>query len=151
MNECGSTGETSRAERQLKTTYWLFYELAKHCNYGNMIEGLIRDRLVVRIRDRALSEKLQMDSGLTLEAAKKAIRQSQTQKPSSRSAATRKRSASYVPEADHREMRPLRQRTASTGQVPRKIHRMFPLRRQRTLRSNVPQKRPLVYLWRRRR
>ena len=51
------------------------YELAEHCDYGDMTEELIRDRLVVGIRDTALSEKLQMDSGLTLEAAKKAIRQ----------------------------------------------------------------------------
>ena len=51
------------------------YKLAEHCDYSDMTEELIRDRLVVGIRDRALSEKLQIDSGLTLEAAKKAIRQ----------------------------------------------------------------------------
>ncbi len=36
---------------------------------------MIRDRLVVGIRDNTLSEKLQMDSALTLESANKAIRQ----------------------------------------------------------------------------
>ena len=36
---------------------------------------MIRDRLVVGIRDKSLSEKLQMDAALTLEQAKKAIRQ----------------------------------------------------------------------------
>ena len=36
---------------------------------------MIRDRLVVGIRDMALSEKLQLDAELTLEKAKKAIRQ----------------------------------------------------------------------------
>ena len=36
---------------------------------------MICDRLVVGIRDRTLSEKLQLDAGLTLESAKKKIRQ----------------------------------------------------------------------------
>ena len=36
---------------------------------------MICDRLVVGIRDRTLSEKLQLDAGLTLESAKKNIRQ----------------------------------------------------------------------------
>ena len=51
------------------------YALAKHCDYGWMTDEMIRDRLVVGIRDSALSEKLQMDATLTLESAKKAIRQ----------------------------------------------------------------------------
>ena len=40
-----------------------------------MKEELIRDRLVVGIRDAALSERLQLDGDLTLEKVKKAIRQ----------------------------------------------------------------------------
>ncbi len=36
---------------------------------------MIRDRLVVGIRDGALSERLQMDAELTLERAKKSVRQ----------------------------------------------------------------------------
>ena len=36
---------------------------------------MLRDRLVVGIRDAAMSQKLQMDVELTLEKAKKAIRQ----------------------------------------------------------------------------
>ena len=51
------------------------YDLVEHCNYGALKEEMIRDRLVVAIRDSALSEKLQMDAALTLESAKKAIRQ----------------------------------------------------------------------------
>ena len=51
------------------------YALAKNCDYGGMTDEMIRDRLVVGIRDSALSEKLQMDAKLTLESAKKAIRQ----------------------------------------------------------------------------
>ena len=51
------------------------YALSEHCDYGTMTAEMIRDRLVVGIRDTAMSEKLQMDSALTLESAKKAIRQ----------------------------------------------------------------------------
>lgn len=51
------------------------YALAERCDYGGMTEQLIRDRLVVGIRDSALSEKLQLDPKLTLDSAKKAIRQ----------------------------------------------------------------------------
>ena len=40
-----------------------------------MKEELIRDRLVVRIRDLALSERLQMEAELTLDKAKRLIRQ----------------------------------------------------------------------------
>ena len=36
---------------------------------------MIRDRLVVGIRDSSLSERLQMDESLTLEKAKKLVRQ----------------------------------------------------------------------------
>ena len=51
------------------------YELAENCDYGDRKEEMIRDRLVVGIRDSALSEKLQLDADLTLEKAKKSIRQ----------------------------------------------------------------------------
>ena len=40
-----------------------------------MKEELIRDRLVVGIRDLALSEQLQMETELTLDKAKRLIRQ----------------------------------------------------------------------------
>ena len=51
------------------------YALAANCNYGALEHEMIRDRLVVGIRDTALSERLQLDAELTLEKAKKAIRQ----------------------------------------------------------------------------
>ena len=62
------SGET--AEQYIMT----LYDLAEYCDYGTLKE-LIRDRLVVGIRDTTLSQKLQMDPALTLESAKKAIRQ----------------------------------------------------------------------------
>ena len=51
------------------------YNLAENCSYAELKDEMIRDRLVVGIRDMALSEKLQLDAELTLEKAKKAIRQ----------------------------------------------------------------------------
>ena len=51
------------------------YELVKTCEYGTLRDEMLRDRLVVGIWDTALSDKLQLDSTLTLESAKKAIRQ----------------------------------------------------------------------------
>lgn len=46
------------------------YDLIQHCEYGAIRDKLIRDRLVVGLRDQALSEKLQMDEKLTLDTAK---------------------------------------------------------------------------------
>ena len=50
------------------------YRLADNCNYQE-IKEMIRDRLVVRIRDKALSQQLHMDSKLTLEKAETKARQ----------------------------------------------------------------------------
>ncbi len=51
------------------------YHLVENCEYGPLKEELLRDRIVVGIRDKSLSEKLQMDAALTLEKAKTSIRQ----------------------------------------------------------------------------
>ena len=51
------------------------YTLAATCNYGGLEKEMIRDRLVVGIKDSALSETLQTDAKLTLETAKTKIRQ----------------------------------------------------------------------------
>ena len=53
------------------------YCLAKHCNFGSLHDEMIRDRIVVGLLDSRLSEKLQMDSELTLEKAINATRQSE--------------------------------------------------------------------------
>lgn len=47
--------------------------LAKGCNYGELEAELVRDRLVVGIRDKKCSEALQMEENLTLEKAKAII------------------------------------------------------------------------------
>ena len=49
------------------------YRLADNCDYRAMREEMIRDRLVVGIRDRQLSKSLQLDAELTLEKAKKMV------------------------------------------------------------------------------
>jgi len=54
------------------------YELAEHCSYGELQDEMIRDRIVVGIKDPKLSEKLQMDDRLTLETAIQRVRQSET-------------------------------------------------------------------------
>ena len=51
------------------------YRLADNCSYEGMKEEMIRDRLVVGIRDEVLSQQLQMDPELTLEKAKTKARQ----------------------------------------------------------------------------
>ena len=51
------------------------YQLSENCAYGELRDEMIRDRIVVGIRDEAMSQKLQLDADLTLEAAKKMVRQ----------------------------------------------------------------------------
>ncbi|KAI2648260.1 hypothetical protein H4Q32_018307 [Labeo rohita] len=56
------------------------HKLAEHCSFGVLKDELIRDRIVVGIKDRKLSEQLQMDSELTLAKAIQKVRQSETVK-----------------------------------------------------------------------
>ena len=41
--------------------------LAEHCEFRTLKDQLIRDRIVVGLRNKQLSEKLQLDPDLTLE------------------------------------------------------------------------------------
>ena len=54
------------------------YSLAEHCQYGNLNDEMVRDRIVVGIKDSKLSEKLQMDNELTLEKAISLARNSES-------------------------------------------------------------------------
>ena len=56
------------------------YRLAQHCDYGALHDQLVRDRIVVGIKDREVSEKLQMEATLTLDAAVTMARQSEAVK-----------------------------------------------------------------------
>ena len=53
------------------------HKLAEHCQYGVLREEMIRDRIVVGIRDAKLSEKLQLDPNLTLAKTKTQVRQNE--------------------------------------------------------------------------
>ena len=44
------------------------YHLAEHCGYGTLHDELPRDRILVGIKDYELSEKLQLESDLTLDS-----------------------------------------------------------------------------------
>ena len=50
------------------------YNLAVDWYFGGLKYELIRDRIVVGIKDASLSERLQMDPELTLEKAKTVVR-----------------------------------------------------------------------------
>ena len=51
------------------------HKLAEHCNYGVLHEEMIRDRIVVGIRDAKLSERLQLNPKLDLATAILQVRQ----------------------------------------------------------------------------
>ena len=51
------------------------YSLVETCNYGDFKDEMLRDRIVVGIRDARLSERLQLDADLTLDKVKKQVRQ----------------------------------------------------------------------------
>lgn len=53
------------------------YELAEHCEFGTRRDEQIRDRIVIGILDKSLSQKLQMKSDLTLDTAIQMARQSE--------------------------------------------------------------------------
>ena len=54
------------------------YALAEYCGYDALHDEMIRDRLVVGLRDATLSEKLQLDAELTLEKALTRVRQAES-------------------------------------------------------------------------
>jgi len=51
------------------------FSLAEHCGFGNLHDELTRDRIVVGLSDKGLSEKLQLEAELTLEKAMTQARQ----------------------------------------------------------------------------
>ncbi|UYV76022.1 hypothetical protein LAZ67_13002171 [Cordylochernes scorpioides] len=70
-----SQGETEPVEEFITN----LYVLAETCSYGILKEEMIRDRLVVGVKNLNLSEKLQLESKLTLEKAIQIVRQSERQ------------------------------------------------------------------------
>ena len=49
------------------------YELVESCEYRRLSDEMLRDHIVVGIRDFGLSERLQMDANLTLDKAKSSM------------------------------------------------------------------------------
>ena len=68
--EQGSTNETNCQAKAPRSTLWN-YILRRETATGEFTSEIIRDRLVIGIRDKTLTEKLQLDPGLKLEQAKK--------------------------------------------------------------------------------
>ena len=64
-----------KGRQKLQNSSLPLYSLAADCEFGELKGQLIRDRIVVGIRDSSLSTKLQMDADLTLEKAKRLVRQ----------------------------------------------------------------------------
>jgi hypothetical protein len=64
----------------VETFITTLFTLAEHCGYGDLHDEMIRDRIVVGIRNSALSEKLQLDSELTLDKAITRVRQAEAVK-----------------------------------------------------------------------
>lgn len=56
------------------------HRLSEHCAFGGLSDEMIRDRIVVGIRNSALSLKLQMDAELPLEKAVRAARETEAVK-----------------------------------------------------------------------
>lgn len=70
-----STWETSYLAKSPEPYIMSLYTVAANCNYGAFEHKMVQDRLVVRIRDIALSKWLQLNEELTLKEARKAIYQ----------------------------------------------------------------------------
>ena len=51
------------------------FTLEQHCKYGTLHDEMVRDRIVVGLKDKTLSEKLLLEADLTLEKAINQARQ----------------------------------------------------------------------------
>ena len=68
---CQEEGET------FNDFVFALYGLVEHFKYENLRTEMIRDRIVVRLRDQKLSERLQLEADLTLEKAMTMAHQSE--------------------------------------------------------------------------
>ena len=64
-------GQSETAEQFITS----LYSLAENCEYGELKDQMIRNRIIVGIRDQSQSARLQIDPELTLEKAKTLVRQ----------------------------------------------------------------------------
>lgn len=69
-----------QAQQQSTTAYSFIaalYAVAENCEYGDLQDELLRDRLVVGLKDLSLSERMQLDKDLTLSKAIMMVSQSE--------------------------------------------------------------------------
>ena len=53
----------------------MLYKILHNVVSGGLRDKMLRDRIVIRIRDFGLSKHLQIDANFTLDTAKRAVRQ----------------------------------------------------------------------------
>jgi len=76
--ECARFNRRNQEPRESAESFiTAVHSLAEHCAFGALREELIRDRIVVGLRDAKLSESLQMDPDLTLEKTISRVRHSE--------------------------------------------------------------------------
>ena len=73
---------------QLCLCITVLYELIETCEYGALKEDILHDHIVVGIRDKSMSEKLQLQNDLTLEKVKTATCQKDAVRQQSQQLAT---------------------------------------------------------------
>ena len=105
------------------------YTLVENCDYGDLKDQMIRDRIVVGIRDQAQSERLQMDAGLTLKKAKTLVRQRET--------VHEQQILLKHGQKDDKSIDFLRQGVPSKGKVPQRNRSQAPGRKPRQTQSSV--------------
>ncbi|UYV77590.1 K02A2.6-like, partial [Cordylochernes scorpioides] len=66
---------SQRPEETIEEFVTVLHRISEHCEYANLREELIRDRIVLGVKDRKLSEKLMLNENLTLAKAVEIARQ----------------------------------------------------------------------------
>ena len=133
----------SRCQKEGETTEQFItslYQLIEDCDYDDLKDQMIRDRIVVGIRDKALSQRLQMDSELTLEKAKTLSRQReaiQEQQVLLNSTPTT-REIDFVRRGKGPEITPITEVTQYIDALPTTQVQMYSVWKRPTLQTTMP-------------